>query len=169
MEWRPGTEGRFSLEYLSDSISRLVNHIPSAVEVGLHFCYGNPGGRHVIEPDDTGLMVRFVNAIVPLVARPINWVHMPVPIYRDDYAYFAPLQRMRLDRGTEFYLGLVHLKDGLEGARRRVDSASPFAPPFGVSFECGFRLFNPKTMPDVLKLHRDVADIPYGRERAHRA
>lgn len=168
MEWRPGTEGRFSLDYLADTTTRLMNHIPSAVEAGLHFCYGNPGGRHVIEPDDTGLMVRYVNAVVPLIARPVNWVHMPVPIYRDDYAYFAPLQRMRLARETEFYLGLVHLKDGFDGAKRRVDAASPFAPPFGVSFECGFRLFDPKAMPDVLALHRQVADIPYGRERAQR-
>jgi len=32
---------------------------------------------------------------------------------------FAPLANLRLDQGTELYLGLVHAQDGVEGTKNR--------------------------------------------------
>ena len=84
------------------------------VELGLHFCYGNPGGKHIIEPRDLSNLVAFCNLIVPRIKRPLTWVHMPVPIARSDDSYFASLRDLRLSEATEFYLGLVHLDDGLK-------------------------------------------------------
>jgi hypothetical protein len=104
-------------------------------------------------------MVKFFNNIIEHVKRPVTWVRMPVPKNRDDDAYFAPLRDMRRDRVKEFYLGLVHLGDGVEGAQRRMAAARKYAPYFGVGWECGLRLFPKETVVPMLELHKAVADL----------
>ena len=156
---RPGLQQHAPMPFLASAIARAADRIPDAVETGLHFCYGNPGGRHIIEPTDTGLMVRFANEILPKVRRHVTWIHMPVPRDRDDDAYFAPLRDLKLPAETEFYLGLVHLTDGIEGTRRRIETAKKFAPDFGVGWECGLRAFPESTIPDMLRLHREAAHL----------
>src|ERR1700733_12741100 len=111
------------MELLVASIGRASQHVPSGAELGLHLCYGDPGHKHVVEPTDTKLMVELTNALVAAIKHPIAWVHMPVPHERDDVAYFNPLKELKLERGTELYLGLVHRTDGLPGARRRLAAA----------------------------------------------
>jgi hypothetical protein len=156
---RPGLKEYAPMEFLAAALARASGRVPADVELGLHFCYGNPGGRHIIEPDDTGLMVKFANRILALVPRAVTWLHMPVPRNRDDDAYFAPLRELRLPQGTELYLGLVHLSDGLEGSRKRLETAKKYAPHFGVGWECGLRAFAPNTIADMLRLHKAVADL----------
>ena len=155
----PALRDRLSIHCLSEAIARACDRVPDNVELGLHFCYGNPGGRHIVEPEDTGLMVNFFNTIEPLVKREISWVHMPVPKNRDDDAYFKPLAQMKLNAPTEFYLGLVHLADGVDGAKRRIAAAKKFSPYFGVGWECGLRLFPEDTVPRMLELHKQVASL----------
>jgi hypothetical protein len=155
----PQLRDAVSMDFLAKAVARACDRVPRDVELGLHFCYGNPGGRHIIEPDDTGLMVKFFNNIIEHVKRPVTWVHMPVPKNRDDDAYFAPLRDMRRDRVKEFYLGLVHLGDGVEGAQRRMAAARKYAPYFGVGWECGLRLFPKETVVPMLELHKAVADL----------
>ena len=157
--YRPGLREHAPMDFLAAAIARAVDRVPPEVQMGLHFCYGNPGGKHVIEPTDTGLMTDFANAIFAVLRRPVTWIHMPVPKSRDDDAYFAPLRRLALPAGTEFYLGLVHLSDGLEGTRRRMEKAKRFAPPFGVAWECGLRAFPAESIPAMLALHRAAADL----------
>jgi hypothetical protein len=82
---------------------------------------------------------------------------MPVPIARDDDAYYAPLARLKLPPDTSVYLGLVHPGDGVEGARRRVSAAKKVAPKFGVATECGLRFFPAIELGAILQLHRDAA------------
>ena len=53
-------------------------------------------------------MVWLANALFDKVKRPIDWVHMPVPVERDDDAYYAPLAQLRLPATTRLYLGLIH-------------------------------------------------------------
>ncbi|MGQ0543704.1 MAG: hypothetical protein ACT4P3_00010 [Betaproteobacteria bacterium] len=72
-------------------LARIGNCVPRGVELGYHLCYGDSGGRNFKEPADTGLMVRIANALAQQLARPLDWVHMPVPRSRNDAAYFAPL------------------------------------------------------------------------------
>jgi hypothetical protein len=67
-----------------------------AVELGLHLCFGDWGGVHQIEPIDTGAMVELANAIAARAGRRLSYVHMPVPIARNDSAYFEPLRRLAL-------------------------------------------------------------------------
>jgi hypothetical protein len=127
------------------------------VELGLHLCYGDPGHKHVVEPKDTGLMVEFANQLAAEIKRPIAWLHLPVPRDRDDVTYFAPLRGLKLHQETELYLGLVHLTDGVAGARRRLDAAKQVVSDFGIATECGFGRRPPETVPALLELHRAVA------------
>ena len=67
----------------------------------------------------------------------MQFIHMPVPIERDDDAYFAPFAGLELDPETEVFLGLVHHADGVDGAWRRIRAHSSTCPTFGVATECG--------------------------------
>ena len=145
------------MEPLVASVARASTHVPADAELGLHLCYGDPGHKHVIEPKDTKLMVELTNALVAAIKHPIAWVHMPVPRERDDVAYFSPLKELKLERGTELYLGLVHRTDGLAGARRRLAAAKQVVTDFGVATECGFGRRPPETVNALIDLHREVA------------
>jgi hypothetical protein len=156
----PGATEQFPLEELAASIARGCDRVPAEAEVGVHLCYGDPGHKHVVEPADCALMVRLAHAIFAAARRPVSWIHMPVPRDRHDDAYFASLAQLRLPPDTELYLGLVHLTDGVEGARRRITAARKVVPRFGVATECGWGRRQPETIAGLLELHRAVASIP---------
>ena len=42
-----------------------------------------------------------------------------------------------MTRETELYLGVVHIRDGVDGARRRIATAKRHAQSFGIATECG--------------------------------
>jgi len=149
----------YSMQALVDSIARLCDPVADAVEMGVHLCYGDPGHKHIIEPRDTALMVQLTNMLSRTVRRRIDWVHMPVPKERDDDAYFEPLRRLELANSVEIFLGLVHRTDGIEGAARRISTAKKFIPTFGVATECGWGRRPPETIPDLVELHRAVAEL----------
>jgi hypothetical protein len=146
-------------EEIIDRLARLGDHISDGVELGYHLCYGDFGHRHVVEPKDTGLMVRLANKLSERVDRPIEWIHMPVPRDRFDHAYFAPLDDLRLKPKTELYLGLVHHSDGVAGTRRRIAAAAKVRSDFGIATECGMGRRDPKTMAELLRIHAEVADV----------
>ncbi len=145
-------------------LARLCRAVPDVVELGFHLCYGDWGGVHQIEPIDTGAMVELANAIVARGGRMLNYVHLPVPIARNDSAYFAPLRQLALGADSEVYLGLVHLKDGVEGARQRITAARAHLSDFGVATECGLgRAKTPTTVMDILALYAVVCDAVAAR------
>ena len=88
--------------------------------------------------------------------RKLNWVHIPVPRERDDIDYFAPSSELDLDEGTELYLVLIHLADGVPGANRRIASAGSAVTGFGVVTECGFGRRPLQSIRHLLGLHRDL-------------
>lgn len=133
----------------------LVDAVPADVEAGVHLCYGDAGERHFIEPTDAATLVRYANAVIAASGRELSWLHLPVPIERDDEAYFAPLAE--LAPVAELYLGLVHREDGVEGARRRIAAASTFAPAFGVATECGIGRAPAGSTEGILATHAEVA------------
>jgi hypothetical protein len=155
----PEVAADYSAQALMDSIARLSDPIPSTVELGIHFCYGDPGHKHIIEPKDMRLMVTLANMLTHSIRRQINWIHMPVPKDRHDAAYFAPLTQLNIHPSTEMYLGLVHLTDGKAGAERRIQTARKFLPSFGVATECGWGRRQPETLGKLLELHRVVAEL----------
>ena len=84
---------------------------------------------------------------------------MPVPRNRDDDAYFEPLRNLKLRPETELCLGLVHHTDGVEGTKKRLATARKYAQGFSVGTECGFGRRDPKTIPELLRIHAQIADL----------
>ncbi|AEG51595.1 hypothetical protein Sphch_4016 [Sphingobium chlorophenolicum L-1] len=141
-------------------VSRMVelaSWVPSSVKMGFHLCYGDANHSHFKEPEDTALMVSVMNHLATLVERPIDWFHLPVPIDRADDAYFAPLSKLATEAGTTIYLGLVHARDGLEGALRRAGHAKTHLPAFGIATECGFGRRPSETVAPLLELQAEIA------------
>lgn len=101
-------------------------------------------------------LVKVANAIAAGAARPVHWIHMPVPKERDDSTYFAPLKNLALRPETKLYLGLVHDSDGIEGTRRRMAMADRFVQGYGIGTECGFGRRAADSIPALLKLHTAV-------------
>jgi hypothetical protein len=140
-----------------DQLAQLGDAVPADVQLGYHLCYGDRGHKHFIEPKDTANLVEVANGISARVRRSIEWIHLPVPRSRTDAAYFAPLRDLRLKPSTELYLGLLHLSDGIDGARKRIEAAKTAVDRFGVGAECGMGRRDPRTIVDFLKLHQQAA------------
>jgi hypothetical protein len=149
----------FSSHTLIATIARLSDHIPEPVELGWHFCYGDAGHKHFVEPRDTALMASIANQLKAATHRTVSWLHLPVPRDREDKEYFAPLKDLALDERTALFLGLIHLTDGIDGAKRRMASADQFVSNYGVATECGFGRRPPDTVLSLLDLHRAVATL----------
>jgi hypothetical protein len=145
-----------------DRLVRLGNHVPEGVELAYHLCYGDFNHQHVVEPKDTALMVRFSNALSQRIGRSIQWIHMPAPRTRTDDAYYAPLKDLRLRPETKLFLGLVHHTDGVGGARRRMAAAAKAVADFGIATECGLGRRPPETLPQLLRIHAEAADLTIG-------
>ncbi|KJL27148.1 hypothetical protein RL72_00615 [Microbacterium azadirachtae] len=152
--WWPGDP----FDGLVARLAELIDEVPSGVEVGVHLCYGDAAERHFIEPADAATLVRYANAVIAAAHRPLTWLHLPVPIERDDDAYFAPLDGLALGDQTELYLGLVHREDGADGALRRIAAAAPHAPQFGVATECGIGRAPAGSTEGILRTHAEVAE-----------
>ena len=156
----PNAYGQNRAEMLvnfSHILTDLAERVPSDIELLFHFCYGDSNHKHVIEPTDMGDMVDVANRLSADIKRPINLIHMPVPRDRNDDAYFAPLARLRAKPETELSLGLVHFTDGVAGTRGRLATAERHAKGFSIATECGFGRRDPATVPDLLRIHAEVA------------
>jgi hypothetical protein len=157
LESSGGTPFADVLAGIVERLVRIGDRVPGGVEMGYHLCYGDAGHRHFVQPRDTGTLTAVANAVLARSQRPTNWMHLPVPRDRIDETYFAPLRNLNLSPETELYLGLVHYSDGVAGARRRIAVAQQVVPTFGVATECGFGRRPPETVPDLLRLHAEVA------------
>jgi hypothetical protein len=155
-----GAEPVHLAEPHAEIVDRLVaigGWIPDDVPLGYHFCYGTQFGVHHLDPEDTGLMVRLANDLVGRLERPVSRLHMPVPPYRDDTAFYTPLRELKLG-GTDLFLGLINPDDGVEGARRRAAAAKTALSRFGVATECG----TGRTVAEsvrLMRLHQAVAKV----------
>ena len=157
----PNAYGRNKSEMLDTFgaiLGRLADHVPPAVELLFHFCYGDSNHRHVVEPIDMGDMVDLANQLAGGIRRSIELVHMPVPRDRSDDAYFEPLTRLKPKPGTQLCLGLVHHTDGISGTRRRVATAEKYVKNFSIATECGFGRRPRDTISELLAIHAAAAD-----------
>lgn len=142
----------------SERLARQIDRVPEAVEVGVHLCYGDIAEKHFVEPSDTAILTRFANAVTAAASRQLTWLHLPVPIERNDDAFFAPLAGLALDDATELYLGLMHREDGAAGAAGRIAAAQRHVGrDFGVATECGFGRAPEGTAVPLFEAHRAVA------------
>jgi hypothetical protein len=141
-------------------LARLAAAVPVDVELGIHLCYGDLDAKHFVEPLDSSRMVELSNALSAAIARPIAYVHMPVPINRSDEDFYKPLAGLKLKPGTELYLGLVHA-DGADATRKRIAIAHKYAPSFGIATECGIaRQRKPDLVVEILKIHAESSREP---------
>ncbi|MBL8385954.1 MAG: hypothetical protein JNM90_22915 [Burkholderiales bacterium] len=155
--------GERTREEVLARMTRICAGVPAAVELGVHLCYGDWEARHFVEPRDMGHMVDLASALRHAIAHKLAWIHMPVPVGRDDDGFFKPLSGLSADPATEIYLGLLHLADGVDGARRRIEAAGRYLGSFGVATECGLgRCKTPEMVSDILRLHAQTA-APHGR------
>jgi hypothetical protein len=147
---------------LLDQLGRMAAMVPDDVALGFHLCYGDapvlPGrkGAHFVQPTDTGNLAMVAREILERVERPLAFIHLPVPIERDDDAYFAPLADLRLPAETRLYLGLVHHEDGMAGAERRAAAAARHVTGFGVATECGMSKKPREAIPELLRIHSEL-------------
>ena len=137
---------------LTTRLVKLGNAIPRAAELGYHLCYGSMNNKHWKEPDDLSLCLRVLETLNTRVKRDINFVHVPVPLKRKDRAYFQPLENWEEKPTQDFFLGLIHLEDGIEGNVARIKSASSYLEKFGLSTECGMGRRNSEEIPNWMKL-----------------
>jgi hypothetical protein len=152
--------GETHAEILAGVLERAARQaaiVPLDVEVGYHLCYGDVEESHFVQPTDAGMLAEVSSGLFASASRPISWVHLPVPIDRDDDAYFAPLASVNWPSDTEVYLGLLHHEDGVEGALRRATTASKFVADYGVATECGFGRGPSERTAALLDLHERVA------------
>lgn len=140
---------------------RICAAVPAAVELGVHLCYGDFGASHFIQPRDAGRMVDVANAMAQTIQRPITYIHFPVPLKRNDEAYFAPFANLKLAPHTEIYLGLVHLAEGVEGVARKLAQARAFTRVDAISTECGIaRARKPALVRQILELQAAASREP---------
>jgi len=143
-------------------LSKIGDAVPASIELGYHLCYGSPADEHMVQPKDTGIMVEMANAITAGVKRPIDFFHMPVPKGRTDDPYFAPLEKLKLGRDTELYLGLIH-HDDAQGDAARLAAARRHARVDGISTECGMARGDPARLPALLAAHARAAELAVPR------
>jgi hypothetical protein len=142
--------------YLED-IMTLSEPIANDVPLGLHLCYGDLLHRHMVEPQDLGVCVRMANELVAAIPRLVDYVHMPVPRSRNDRSYFQPLEGLAIG-DTKLYLGLIHHTGGVDAALNRLAAARRYASGFGIATECGLGRRPPESIPELLGIHRAVAE-----------
>ena len=140
-----------------EEVAMMGPRVPSDVALGYHICYGDFNHRHGVEPKDLSVSVRMLNEAAVRAGRPVDFVHVAVPIDRSDEAYFAPLRDLRVGDARVF-LGLVHFHDGVDGSLKRARTAGKFLADFGIATECGFGRRQPETLPELLRIHRSVAE-----------
>ena len=151
-------------EAIIERMQRLCAAIPDDVELGLHLCYGDFGAKHFVEPKDAAKMVDFANTLGRSIKHKLAYIHMPVPVDRNDDAFHRPFRDLALALGTALFLGVVHAKDGTEGTKARIAAARRHAPEFGIATECGMARARPEqTVRTLLKIH---AECCAGRSQA---
>jgi methionine synthase II (cobalamin-independent) len=158
----PTRHGRTREEMMDSFVTRhacMGADVPRDVHLLFHLCYGDASHKHSIEPASATLLVEFANRISLEIGRTIELIHMPVPRNRTDDAYFEPLAHLKLRPETRLALGLVHYTDGVEGTRKRFDVAKKYVANFAIATECGFGRRSAETVPELLKIHAEVAGI----------
>jgi len=150
-----------SASEIMERMTRICTPVSDDVELGVHLCYGDFGAKHFIEPIDARQLVEVSNGLARAIKRRLNYIHLPVPLSRTDDAYFAPLADLKLGAETELYLGLIHATDGVEGTRKRIETARRYVKDFGYATECGIsRARKPELVRSLLNAYRDVCCEP---------
>lgn len=164
----PGAAQPAAARLLAVSTLKLARQIPPGTRIALHLCFGALRGKsQVTPPPSLAPLVSLVNA---LTARwpedqPLEVVHLPLVALRTgislDPAYYAPLRRLRLPRGTQLALGFVtsdQTEEELHAIFRLARQAVPGGPPLRVAPPCGLRDETPDSARKVVERAVSIAD-----------
>ncbi|MFT4564213.1 MAG: hypothetical protein ACI9BW_003976 [Gammaproteobacteria bacterium] len=152
--WEPSGD---PYERYLEALTLAAACVPRNVLMGLHLCYGDLGHQHIIEPRNLAIVTRMANSAASQVKRDIDYFHMPVPRDRNDDAYFEPLRDLEIG-DTKLYLGLIHTTGGEQTSLGLLETAQRHASGFGVATECGFGRRPLDSLPELLRIHRVIAD-----------
>lgn len=152
------TSGIDARDGIGGHIVFLGDLVPDEAQMGYHFCYGDAGHQHFVEPSNTEHLAWAIQTVLGGVERNVDWVHMPVPKQRDDVEYFEALGAVEIPRETELYLGLVHATGGRAGTRRRIAAASQVISRFGLATECGMGRRQLDTIGPLLEQHAALSE-----------
>jgi hypothetical protein len=139
-----------------EQFGRLGTAVPIDVELGFHLCYGSPGDQPLLHLADARALAELMNGIADFVARPVEFIHIPVP-RRANAMFYEPLQGWRRAPQTRLYFGLLQFDDD-SGNRAGIDVARRAVQGFGVGAECGFGRTDPGRVPTILAGHRAAAE-----------
>jgi methionine synthase II (cobalamin-independent) len=160
-KWELVSWVRPTREEILERMRRVCESVPPDVELGIHLCYGDFGGKHFADPVDATHMVEFANALTRTIRHSLAYIHMPVPLSRTEDDFFKPLANLVCPSGTEIYLGLIHAADGVEGVRKRVALAEKYLPKFGIATECGFaRARTEDVVNSLIAIHAESSCEP---------
>ena len=102
------------------------------------------------------------------LGRPLDWIHLPVEGDSVDLRFFETLGQLSLRPETRLYLGLLHLSDGVVGAKARIVAAQRFIHDFGVATDCGWGRHRTQDVDALVDLHLAVTSGADASERATR-
>lgn len=143
------------------TVAAIADSVPTKAELGFHLC----ALYHIDESQgqDLNVHVDWCNALTEAISRRITYIHIPTAPSHDERDFQA-LARLRLSEDTKLFIGVIHLDDGVEGARRRIAAAEKFRLDFGIASFCGLgvpsrkELHNPHPISEVFEIHRLLAE-----------
>jgi hypothetical protein len=156
----PGFPIEGAIERNLTQVRNLSPHIPSAVALGYHFCFGTLGGWPRFRPADLGQTVKLANGVIAASGRRVDWIHIPV-LDRSDDAFLAPLKELK-PQGARVYLGAIH---NMTGFKVRIATARKYLPEFGLGAYCGFGRMPASELHNVLADHLEAIEIAGETER----
>ncbi|HEY1000654.1 MAG TPA: hypothetical protein VGD83_13520 [Streptosporangiaceae bacterium] len=165
-----GPGGAQAFDAIIAALARCVDQVPAEIPAGLHFCYGDYGHQHFMQPASLALQVRVLNAVTAAALRQVSFVSFTVPQYQREESYFAPLAGLTADPDTELNFALVPYHPAEQAAGTTADqvrlidaalAASPGGPrAWGVCTECGMGRVDRDDVPALLDLHREIITVP---------
>ena len=143
--------------------------MPGDVQLGYHFCHGHER-HHKERPLNAQPLVEIANALSLSLGRSLDWIHFPVQGDHVDVRFFETLGQLQLRPETQLYLGVLHLEDGVAGAKARIVAAQRFVHDFGVATDCGWGRHRSQDVADARRAAPRGHDVrPTGVTRPRRS
>jgi len=166
-DWAEESYGVFTRLKQGGAIPRGVRFQVSIPSTGVMLqsrVYGPDVPR--IEPAYEAAIFREVERIASFVPRDelaVQWDCTEPVRYESADAAARREMRERMVRLAgavpELALGLVHFTDGVEGTRRRMETADKFIQGYSIATECGMARRPRETILPLLEIHRQAADL----------
>ena len=104
-----------------------------------------------------------------VVKRPIAWMHMPIPRDRNDDAYFAPLTGLKLHPETASTWASCTTPTASRARRSVSRRRTSTVGDYGIATECGWGRRPPETLPELIQIRQEVADLRKEQHPASKA